>query len=294
MQNKANNSNFYPLPSMDLYRISKFSLLALILLTVGCDLKTTGNQEKESNLTDNNAPEKKAEMPSSAKFSMKYSSASISKKDKNCTGKNCTRVNVKYPKFEGEAKLDNAIQTKVSEYLAEFVMGAKETDSPESIASLFVASYNDFKKEFPEVTAPWYIDMGVIPAYQSKDFLSFRFETESYGGGAHANTETHLVNFSPKGKVLDKVSYFIRDKQQLTKLAERQFRKNHNLDASESLTAAGFNFDNDKFSLSDNFGFNEKGIIFYYNNYDIAAYSEGASEVVVPFQEFQDIFRIEL
>ncbi len=79
----------------------------------------------------------------------------------------------------------------------------------------------------------------------------------------------------------------------LTALAEKQFRKNHNLTASESLTAAGFNFDNDKFALSSNFGFTQKGIIFYYNNYDIAAYSEGASELAIPFEDIKEIFRID-
>lgn len=276
---------------MKLYRISKFSFFLFILIVVSCDIKTAGNQEKET--TERETKDNQPKSLKNTKFSLEFSQGTISKKDENCTSNNCTRVNVRYPKFDGESKLNNAIQNKVSEYLAEFVMGAKETDSPESIASLFVVSYNDFQKEFPEVKAPWYIDMDVIPSYQSKDFLSFRFITESYGGGAHANTETHLVNFSLKGKVLDKVSHFIRDKQQLTKLAERQFRKIHNIDASESLTASGFNFDNDEFSLSDNFGFNTEGIIFYYNNYDIAAYSEGASEVAVKFDELQEIFRVE-
>lgn len=265
-----------------------------MILLAGCDLKTSGNEEKEAASQEiTSTPINEAQTSNNAKFSLKYTTSSISKKSENCSGDDCTRVNVDYPKFDGNSKLNDAIKLKISEYLAEFVMGASETQTPESIASLFITSYEDFKKEFPEVEASWYINMNVIPLYQSKDFLSFKFNTESYGGGAHANTETHFVNFSPKGKILDRFSYFIRDKQQLTELAEIQFRKNNKLNESESLTAAGFNFDNDKFSLSENFGFDKKGMIFYYNSYDIASYAEGPSMLVVPFDQLKDILRVQ-
>ncbi len=160
----------------------------MIVLLAGCDIKTSSQYETESSSQETKTTsELSSEANTSNTLNLNYAKANITKKNSGCSGNECTRVNVEYPKFESEVKLDKALQSKISEYLAEFVMGAKATDNPESIASLFVDSYNDFKKEFPEVQAPWYIEMDVTPTYQSKDFLSFKFETESYGGGAHAN-----------------------------------------------------------------------------------------------------------
>jgi hypothetical protein len=290
MQNNLIILYFYTHSSMDKHHISKFTFILIIGLLSACDLKNPFSQEKVAENTTE-APKKEAEVATTTKSN--YKSATISKKSTSCKTNNCTRVNVNYPKFPEEEKLNKAINSEISAMLADYVMGAKATDTPENIAEMYVASYEDFKKEFPETQNPWYIEMEGQITYQSKEFTSIKFVTESYGGGAHSNEETKYVNISSKGKILDRVSFFIRDKPGMLRLAESQFRKDNNLDENQSLAAAGFNFDDGKFSLSQNFGFNKKGIVFYYNNYEIVSDSEGGFELIIPFEIFKEMFRIE-
>ncbi|MNL65691.1 hypothetical protein D3C87_1900590 [compost metagenome] len=74
----------------------------------------------------------------------------------------------------------------------------------------------------------------------------------------------------------------------LTAVAEKIFRKNEKLSPTESLKDKYF-FENDTFSLNQNFTITEKGLKFLYNPYEIKAYVYGTTELLIPFAELKDI-----
>ena len=66
------------------------------------------------------------------------------------------------------------------------------------------------------------------------------------------------------------------------------FRKNEKLSATEPLEERYF-FDKGKFALAQSFYVNDKGLVFLYNPYEIKAYAEGYTELIVPFSALKAI-----
>jgi hypothetical protein len=59
--------------------------------------------------------------------------------------------------------------------------------------------------------------------------------------------------------------------------------------ASKSLTEdEGFSFENNKFSLSDNFGLTSDGLLVYYQPYLVAPFSFGATILQFKYFEISD------
>ena len=58
----------------------------------------------------------------------------------------------------------------------------------------------------------------------------------------------------------------------------------HELPDTASLNENYYEFPDDKFQLNQNYGFRKDGIVFYYNNYEIAPYAAGPTEVVIPYE----------
>jgi hypothetical protein len=74
-------------------------------------------------------------------------------------------------------------------------------------------------------------------------------------------------------------------------LAEMNFRKDHKLSATESLSESGFNFPGDTFKLNDNYAIGDKALIFLFNTYEIAAGAMGETEVKIPYADMRDLLK---
>ena len=74
----------------------------------------------------------------------------------------------------------------------------------------------------------------------------------------------------------------------LTQIGDKIFRQAKQLSDTASLIDNYFEFPEDKFELNKNYGFKKEGIVFYYNNYEIAPYAAGPTEVLIPYNELKD------
>jgi len=54
---------------------------------------------------------------------------------------------------------------------------------------------------------------------------------------------------------------------------------------------AGFYFDNDVFTLTDNFAITKKGLKFVYNPYEVAPYALGQQEIMIPYALIKELIR---
>ncbi|MFT6867350.1 MAG: hypothetical protein ACJA08_002192 [Cyclobacteriaceae bacterium] len=274
---------------MHSYKIFPLTFCLLVLLVFSCD-----KPQKNNDKIQNAEPEETIKSKSNTK-NLNYKLEVIDKKDKPCINNECARVKVQYPIFDSEIPnnktINKIIDQKISKSLSDFVMDTKSANGIHEIIDAFIAGYRDFKSNFPEVSTPWFMEIDARPTYQSMDFISMRFDLNRYTGGAHNNSERIYININSRGKEIEKWSYFFRDKVRILELAEATFRKDQGLTSDQSLSAAGFLFSDDKFTLSDNFGFEDKGLIIYYNSYEIVDNSKGPSEIFIPFSALKDNFR---
>jgi hypothetical protein len=192
---------------------------------------------------------------------------------------------VKYPIFENDS-LNNYIKRQVFNYFAK----EEVPTTYEDIASSFIRGYNQFYAENPGTGQWWYLLIDIKVIRQLHNYVALKYIHSDYAGGAHGNTSISYINFNPKTNTpitLD--SLILPDKKaQLLLVAEKIFRKNENISATEPLDKKFF-FTNGKFSLPAAFYVSSKGLVFLYNPYEIKAYVEGTTELLIPFSELGDI-----
>lgn len=115
----------------------------------------------------------------------------------------------------------------------------------------------------------------------------------SYTGGAHGNGYTgyHMIDVAT-GREL-KLADFVNDIPAFTEIAEKYFRAEYAILPMANLEEIGFWFTDGKFALNDNFYFNEEGMHFMFNVYEIAPYSAGSFDFAIPLDEIRQYLKIQ-
>jgi len=54
---------------------------------------------------------------------------------------------------------------------------------------------------------------------------------------------------------------------------------------------AGFYFEQDIFTLTDNFAITKEGLKFVYNPYEVAPYAFGQQEIIIPYTSLKEVIR---
>ncbi|MDR1896096.1 MAG: DUF3298 and DUF4163 domain-containing protein [Prevotellaceae bacterium] len=125
--------------------------------------------------------------------------------------------------------------------------------------------------------------------YQNKQIISLAYSWNVYEGGAHGNYGKYCFVINKNSG--NKISYnalIRKDKEQeFLQLAEQEFKTQFGIKANENLYEL-YTFEDDKFHLPDEFHFTPSGLVFYYNPYEIAPYSAGLIELLLPYNKIQD------
>lgn len=87
-----------------------------------------------------------------------------------------------------------------------------------------------------------------------------------------------------------KLSDFVLDIDELTRIAAPLFREQNGIEEGETLEDAGYEFGDEGFYLNDNFSFKGNTLDFFYNPYEVGPYSLPASQVEIPLDEIKHLF----
>jgi hypothetical protein len=174
------------------------------------------------------------------------------------------------------------------------------TGSPEALVRQGVASFlHDYRGMHDEVDtnelksgigASWnwssYTRTGIV--WNAYPLLVFEYSDYSFTGGAHGNGgSVFTVMDLARNKVLHVNDVFRPGYQQaLGPALERSFRKKYNVPANEPLNK-GYLFE-PHINPNDNFYITDKGVVFSYPPYEIAAYAAGQISLFVPFSEVKN------
>jgi len=213
--------------------------------------------------------------------------------EKNDSG-NCAKIKIEYIELKNLPDLSSMekINSKIlNELLGPF--GREKNNNLEELMQNFIDEYKNFKKEFPESQQEWEIERRVDNNFKDDNILSCTSSEYSYLGGAHSNTYLRFTNFKLKsGEIIDLSDILIAGfLPELNSIVEPIFRKEKNLTEDINLTEAGFWFDDDKFSVNNNFSIGKDGLKFIYNNYEITAYAYGPTELFVPYKSIKKLIK---
>lgn len=185
--------------------------------------------------------------------------------------------------------IENLVADKMQRYTSEQIV---ETNNLDSIGEAFIARFNQTINDFPEYKQHWSYNLEGSITYDSADIITIEFNLFTYTGGAHPNAEVIYDSFDAQSGERLKLEDLVTDPDKLFDLAEEKFRKQKELSPEADLNEAGYSFEDNQFTLNNNFGVLEKGIIFYFNDYEIAAYAMGPTEILVTYTELGDLLKI--
>lgn len=223
-----------------------------------------------------------------------YKLTSLNKSVGDCSaseGPPCAEVYLSYLVFEDlPVKKSRDLVDSLCSYFSSYSSREQAVlTSPEAVVDTFFAEFNSILRDFPDYKGHWELQRNARVHYNKNGLLGLTFSEYSYAGGAHGLYVFHfrLVDL-PGGKVLSYEDLMVPDyMDNFRYTAEMAFRRQREIPDSASLNAHGYWFENDQFKLTDNFRLDPEGIVFFWNPYDIAPYSEGNEELLLPWETLQ-------
>lgn len=209
----------------------------------------------------------------------------------------CLSVQVDYPGIVSAPTpaVQSQINTTIQQHLFEAEDGTPGPSSGEALAVELEDGYRDLQRHSPDYRTPWFDHRNAAVLLNNTAVFSVQMRTEQFTGGAHPNSYRVYLNFRPQTGELLNLGAILKQGggAQLTAIAEKHFREARKLAPDADLRKAGFDFKDGNFVLTENFGLTPDALLFYYNNYDIAAYYFGPTEVKIPYSEIRDVLRPE-
>lgn len=241
---------------------------------------------------------------------LKFDSISVDKTYyllENPENPNCNlQISFTFPSRYDDKEILKKIQEQfVYSYFGEIY---KELTPEEAVAKYtedYLDSYKDLEEDFKEELkkdhdAPvgaWfsYYEMSSNDiAYNKNDILSYTVNFDNYTGGAHGahSFSNHVINLKT-GEVIEEEDIFIENYQDdLAQILVDRIAKENNLDNPKELENVGF-FSVDEIFPNGNFLIDDYGITYTFNEYEIAAYVVGATNVHLPYEEIQYLLKRE-
>lgn len=204
----------------------------------------------------------------------------------------CIRVALSWPEVTAPPAVAESVNEPIAGWLrrASFVQGG---NSPEEIFAELETAYADLREEFPDYALPWHIERTVSIVHNDARVFAVSLYENMFTGGAHGVHTQLYRNFRPDTGAAITLEELIVEggNEQLTAVGEEIFREAHELAPDVALDDAGFWFEDGAFALNDNFLVSTDALLFYYNEYEIAAYAVGPTEVLIPYERIPSLLR---
>lgn len=209
----------------------------------------------------------------------------------------CMLLRLDYPEItaasseEAKTKMNGAIR----QWILRSTEDGKYAQTPEDLWKGLSEERQTVTKDFPDHRVPWYTKRTVKLESESPVALSFQCLEDLDTGGAHPNRNVDYLNFRPSTGDRVSLADILKagSEPQLTQIAEKRFRQMKGLSANADLNESGFQFEKNQFFLNNNYSIGRDSLKFYYNNYEIAPYAVGPTELVIPYSEIKDLLRPE-
>ena len=146
-------------------------------------------------------------------------------------------------------------------------------------------------KEMPGASFGWELIRSTHIIYNDHDKLCFYILSYSFTGGAHGQQSQVFTCVDLKKKrIITLQDIFIQGfEAELDRLLTKKLHTMSNLPESAKLSESGYF--TDEINHNDNFYLNGNGIGFFYNQYEIAPYSFGATEIFLTTEELRPILK---
>lgn len=184
-----------------------------------------------------------------------------------------------------------------------------KADDPQAFVNSFVDyQISMFKEEISEISSiylegdhtpfsllvkEFYLSDSLL--YNKNGIVSIGLNNYEYSGGAHGTSIFSCRSYDLKNHSPISPSTLFQDPkaQGILDAIEDQILADYGVESIKELQESNgiFSLTGSEVVMSNEFYFSEKGITFYYNPYEIAAYAYGSTEVTVPYSVLAPYFR---
>ncbi|WP_419212957.1 PdaC/SigV domain-containing protein [Maribacter sp. X9] len=199
----------------------------------------------------------------------------------------CSTVSISIPKALEKTKLSETINIALREEIIALLNFDEESDAQdiEGAVKAFIKDYQILNEKFPEESIPWEAKIKGTITFENKEILTIKLESYLFTGGAHGYDTVRFLNFKKvEGTELENQKLFINE-EGFKAFAEAEFRKQEKIAAEAPINSSGFMFENEVFYLPENLGYTDKGVLLFYESYEIASYADGPITLTLPFQK---------
>ena len=212
-----------------------------------------------------------------------------------CKAELCAEVTISVPEASNVPVVADSINKKIFNTVRGIVyFGEKPSTGKtyEEIMTAFISSYDKIRNEYPDERPGWEAQITAKVDYTSENILNITLNNYTYTGGAHGYEGNRSLIFDKKtGKSLER-NDILRDTVNFKILAEKKFREKYKVPAGKPINSTGLMFIKDVFELPQTFFYTNKGLVLYYNTYEIASYVEGPKDLLIPYAEAEKFLKI--
>lgn len=191
-------------------------------------------------------------------------------------------VSINIPKAEGEGGISSKINTTLYNAISKSLSFGEEDEGSEKSLEDQIQNFNEeyfaFKKEFPESTQEWEAQIDGDLMYRSNEVISIALSSYINTGGAHGILTISFLNFDTETGLQLENEQLFNDMEAVKSIAQLHF--NDFISENEKMV-----FELAQFSLPQNIGFEEEGIVMLYNVYEVAPYASGIIQFTIPYDE---------
>ena len=206
--------------------------------------------------------------------------------------------------YKDKEVYDNLISYFIFSFFGEDTASTKPKEAVDNYIQKYIADYKELESDFITETEilgrkpsqeSWfaYYEMSSNEILYNKcDLLSYSVSIEYYTGGAHGGHgyNNHVLSLKT-GKKLNESDIFIENYDlELARIIVDAIAANNNVTNPVELENMGF-FNVAEIYPNNNFYVDESGITYTFNEYEIAAYSVGRTDVLLPYKTISHLLR---
>lgn len=270
--------------------LNKILFVLVICFAVSSCGKDDTNKDAKSDTKDS----KTTENIKSEKLEFVMKEFSKSHNDCNRDSVGCSYVSYKYPEILNEDIKTNVNGTIMS-YLRDSIYYVEDEQSNKDLNELavkFFAEYDTIMSVTDGMESTYALDVNSEVISETEDDFTVSVSYYINTGGAHPNSLLKYMVFNKKSGNLMTLEDILNPgyETQLNKLIDGAFRKEKGLSPEDDLTKKGNLFEN-KITFNNNFTVTNDSLKFYYNNYEIAAYAYGPTEISIPLSDLKEFLK---
>ena len=217
-----------------------------------------------------------------------FDNQTVTQKTSVACATNCPEATITLPIAAGVPIVADSINKKVFSVLKQIIYFGEQpytATNYKGLLSSFIQSYEKLHADFPKDTFGWEAKVDGRITYQSENILNIEINHYTYTGGAHGYQGLRSLVFDPNTGKEILIKNLFKDRGAFKIFAEKKFRAKYKIPTGQPINTTGLMFENDQFHLPQNIFYTDKGLLLYYNSYEIASYADGAKELFFSYKE---------